>query len=85
MEEIILTWDNVVNRYDDDQQLFEEYICDQLGIPLPVVNDCEDWENVYIELEKQFSGKKFVVRPNYDYIQWRGKINSDFRVREVTE
>lgn len=73
MNEIILTWDDVVNRYDDDQQAFEEYFCDQLGIELA---GCD-------ELNERFAGSKFAIRPNYDYIRWRGVINSDFRVREV--
>lgn len=70
MEKIELTWSDVVNRYDDDQQSFEQYICDQLDIELL------DWD----VLNKKFDGKTFIVRPNYDYIKWRGVINSDFRL-----
>ena len=68
MEWIDLSWEDVVNRYDDDQQSFEQYFCDQLGIDLAE----------YEKLEAIYASKSFKVRPNYDYIRWRGIINSDF-------
>lgn len=70
MEKIELTWSDVVNRYEDDQVEFEQYVCEQLDIELA------DWD----ALNERFDGKTFIVRPNYDYIQWRGVINSDFRL-----
>lgn len=70
MKTIELSWTEVVNRYDDDQVAFEQYVCEELDIELT------DWD----ALNEKFDGKIFVVRPNYDYIEWRGVINSDFRL-----
>ena len=71
MKEIKLSFDELVDRYDDDQQTFEQYFCDQLGIALAEFD----------ELNQKFKDKIFFIRPNYDYIRWNGVINSDFRIR----
>lgn len=68
MEWIDFTWSDLLNSYDDDQQSFEQYFCDQLGI---VFTSFEKLESIY-------SSKSFKVRPNYDYFKFRGIINSDF-------
>lgn len=85
MESIILTWDELVNRYDDDQQSFEEYFCNEMGIELKTDPDDEgfaDLEAMYAELETMYADKMFIVRPNADYIRYRGVINSDFSISE---
>lgn len=70
MEKIKMTWQELVNRYDDDQQSFEEYFCNQLSIPLASFD----------ELDQKYCKKTFTIKPNADYIRWRGTVNSDFRV-----
>ena len=78
----ILTWSELVNAYDDDQQPFEAYFCSEMGIhPEGVFNaDGTVADDAFAVLDRLYGAKKFCVRPNADYIRWWGKLNSDFSV-----
>jgi len=81
---ITLDFEQLVNAYDDDQ-LFEDWFCAELGIsPAGCFEDTPDGrittDDAYRILEHAYSGKKFTVSPNADYIKWRGKLSSDFTI-----
>lgn len=63
-------WTELIENYNDDNQTFEEYFCAEMGIAL------EDFD----KLNRKFDGKIFVVTPRYEYIRWKGYVDSDFRI-----
>lgn len=63
----------LLELYEDDNITFEEYFCDELGIELL------SWE----EIDEKFGNSAFQIRPNYDYIRWRGVLNNDFQIRQI--
>lgn len=82
---ITMNWEELVNSYNDDNQTFERYICDQLGIePAGCFVETEDGEvttdEAYGILKAMLGSRTFTVTPNAEYISWRGTLDSDFRV-----
>lgn len=82
---IRMSWDELVNSYDDDGQSFERFICDELGInPTGCFEQTPEGEITTDEafgiLDRMYSGRTFKVTPKDDYIRWRGRLTRDFRV-----
>lgn len=80
--EIIMTWDEIVNAWDECQSPgFEEYICQELGEDYPG----EYSQELFDYLNRKYENKKFRVIPNADHIRWSGSLSTDFMVRIVSE
>ena len=82
MSNEIMTWTELINSWDECQCAgFEEYICQELSEEYPG----EYSQELFDHLNKKYENKKFRVIPNADYIKWRGKLNSDFMVKVVSD
>jgi hypothetical protein len=83
MERIILNWDEVVNSYEGPD-IFEFWFCNEMHEKVEDYGNPEDLDAVYEKLTERYGNSKFRVT-HHDFIKWHGKLNSDFRLSEVTE
>ena len=82
-DECVYTLAELMELYNDnDPMSFEEYFCDEIGFEFPPADDV-DYNVWFKKLTDRFGASKFIVTPQHDYIRWRGKLNSDFRIREI--
>lgn len=82
-EEIILSWGELFNRYDGCD-IFEHWFCNEMCENIENYGNLEDLDAIYEKLTERYGKSKFKVT-HYEHIQWRGKLNSDFRLSEVIE
>jgi len=71
----ILSWSELIESYEENTNIsFEQYFCNEFNEPYI------DTEAIFKYLDRKYRGKFFVVKPVYDYIKWKGTLNSDFKV-----
>lgn len=74
---------DLCNMYQDDSKSFEQYFAEQVGLDLHLIMIGDlICDNAYELLENIYKNKQYTIIPNHDYIKFRGKLNSDFRISE---